>query len=131
MRHSAYDRKNIFFSFKCAFRGLGYTIYSQRNMIIHLFFLCVALGFGLYFHISNLEWVYLSFTITLVLVTELINTAIEISIDLVTRKRKFRAMLAKDIAAGAVLLASMHALVAGYLIFFNRFCTLFSFSGGC
>jgi len=89
-------------------------------MVIHLVMGGGIIMLGLWLHLSRFEWMYLWATITLVLVTETVNTAIEITIDLVTRKRKYRAMLSKDVAAGAVLLAACHAVIAGYIIFFDK-----------
>ena len=125
MRRGLYDRKNIIFSFKCALRGLGFTFYSQRNMIIHSVFGLMSVVLGFYFHLPRTEWLILLLTLMSVFCVETINTAIEISIDLVTKKRRFRAMLAKDIAAGAVFIASINAIIVGYLIFFDRLVTLF------
>jgi diacylglycerol kinase (ATP) len=59
-------------------------------------------------------------TIFLVFVAELANTSVEIAVDLVTRKMRPRAMMAKDVAAGAVLAASINALVIAYFLFFKR-----------
>jgi diacylglycerol kinase (ATP) len=124
MQKKTYKRSSVFFSIKCALKGLAYTFYSQKNMVIHSIFGAIVLGLAFYFRIKTIEWVLLIISICMVLVTETINTAIEISIDLVTKKTKFRAMLAKDIAAGAVLLSAINALIVGYLLFFNRLGTL-------
>ena len=71
---------------------------------------------GCFCQLKATEWAMVLFSITLVLLTEMLNTAIEISIDLVTKKQKFRAMLSKDIAAGAVLIASFNAMVIGVIV---------------
>ena len=106
--------------FTDALNGIFYTLYSQRNFQIHILSAILAICLGLFFKISTLEWYLLSVTIALVLITEIINTAIEITVDLITKKRKARAMLAKDIAAGAVLLSAIHAIIIGYIIFFDK-----------
>jgi len=111
-------------SFFHAFRGIRFALMSQRNMRIHCFAGFVAVCFAVFFKFSILEWLALLLTITLVLVAEFFNTAIEITIDLVTKKRKYRAMLSKDIAAGGVLVASVNALIVGYLLFYSRFVNL-------
>jgi diacylglycerol kinase len=120
MRHTAYPRPGIFRSVWCAIRGIFFTIISQQNMVIHLVLTGITIFLGIYFKIPRNEWMYLSFAILFVLFAETINTAVEISIDLVTRKHKFRAMLAKDVAAGAVLISAIHAGVVGYTIFFDH-----------
>ncbi len=93
---------------------------SQRKKVINVVVSGGAIFLGLWLQLSRFEWMYLWATITLVLVTETVNTAIEITIDLVTRKRKYRAMLSKDVAAGAVLLTASHAVIAGYILFFDK-----------
>ncbi len=121
-----YLRPNILYSFWYAIRGLGYTYYSQRNMKIHCAFSFIAIVAGLYFHLSATDWHSLIGAIALVLLAESFNTSIELSVDLTTKKKKIRAMLSKDVAAGAVLIAAIHALGVGYLIFFQRFVSLIS-----
>lgn len=106
--------------FEDALNGILYTLYSQRNFQIHVITAVSVICLGLFFKISTLEWYLLSFSIALVVITEIINTAIEITVDLITKKRKARAMLAKDIAAGAVLLSAIHAIIIGYIIFFDK-----------
>ena len=120
MIEEPHSRSRFVQSVVYALRGLRYTVMSQRNMVIHIIVSGGAIGLGLWLHLSRFEWVYLWVTMTFVLVTETVNTAIEITIDLVTRKRKYRAMLSKDVAAGAVLLAACHAVIAGYIIFFDK-----------
>jgi diacylglycerol kinase (ATP) len=89
-------------------------------MKIHIASSLVAFILAIILKFSLLEWFILLLTITLVLITETINTALEISVDLTTKKRKLRAMLSKDIAAGAVLIASLNALIIGYLLFIDK-----------
>ena len=104
-------------SFYVAIKGIYLTILTQRNMRIHLGVTGLIIAVGWYTHISRSEWMYLLASIFLVLICECFNTAIECAIDLVTKKKKYRAMMSKDIAAGAVLLSALHALIAGILIF--------------
>jgi len=120
MRSVSKKKPKLFLSFFYALRGLGFVIASERNMQIHVGVGLLVIALGVWLHVSLIEWMVLSLSIGLVLVTEAVNTAIEISIDLVTKKQKIRAMLSKDIAAGAVLLASLQALVVAYFIFFHR-----------
>lgn len=110
--------------FKVAFRGIGYAFWSQRNMRIHGVVACVVIALGLWVKLPPIEWMICFGTITMVFVAEMVNTSIEILVDLVTKKQKYRAMLSKDVAAGAVLLASIGAAIVGYLLFFQRVCTL-------
>lgn len=109
--------RTIFTSFFFAFRGLWYAVVSQRNMKIHLGVACFALALAIRLHISSVEWALLLLSIMAVVVTEMINTAIEVAVDLTTRKRRLRAMLSKDMAAGAVFLAALNSIVIGLIVF--------------
>lgn len=121
-----FKQPNILKSFWVAIRGIWFVIYSQRNMKIHLGASAIALALALYFHLTQTEWLILWITITLVLIMESINTALEISVDLTTKKRKYRAMLSKDIAAGSVLIATINAIIVGYFLFFHHIVLLFN-----
>lgn len=112
--------------FMCALRGIGFVFATQRNMKIHVVVGSVIIALGVFLQISRLEWIALSFSIALILMAEMINTAVEVTIDLVTKKISVRAMIAKDIAAGAVLILALNAIVVGSLIFVGRAYTLFS-----
>ena len=106
-------------SLKVAINGLLYTASSQRNFQIELGIMILAISLGYFLKITKIEWMILSLSITIVLICEMINTAIELSIDLSTRKERYRAMLAKDVAAGAVLVSAILSIVIGYLIFLH------------
>ena len=114
------DYKKLSKSFKYAWRGIVYTTRKEIHMRFHLSasVLALLLGYGL--GITLMEYLILLITIFFVLVSEMINTSLEISVDLVTKEKKPRAMLAKDVAAGSVFLASINALIVGYFLFFDR-----------
>ena len=114
------DYKKLSKSFKYAWRGIVYTTRKEIHMRFHLSasVLALLLGYGL--GITLMEYLILLITIFFVLVSEMINTSLEISVDLVTKEKKPRAMLAKDVAAGSVFLASINALIVGYFLFFGR-----------
>ena len=107
-------------SMRVAIRGIGYVVYSQRNMRIHVGLASLAVAGGIYFSISSIEWFQIATAIVLVMFAEAMNTAIEISVDLTTKKKKVRAMLSKDVSAGAVLLASLYSVAIGAMIFLPR-----------
>jgi diacylglycerol kinase (ATP) len=107
-------------SFNHAIEGITYTVRTQRNMKIHMVAALIVLFFSLFFNLSKLEMVILLVTITLVLVLELINTAIEATIDVLANYYHPLAKIAKNVAAGAVLVAAANAIVVGYLIFFDK-----------
>src|SRR3989339_739221 len=93
-------------SFKHAFDGLLHNLKSQPNFRFHLFaIVCVCLA-GSYLSISYLEWLTLIFTFNMVLVSEMVNTAIESMVDLITLERRQDAKVAKDVSAGMVLVSA-------------------------
>lgn len=104
-------------SFRYAVEGIGYTLQTQRNMRIHAVAAFLVIGLGGYLGLSRMEWVAIVFAVSLVLVLEMLNTAIENTIDLVTTKYHPLAKIAKNVAAGAVLVAAGNAIVVGLLIF--------------
>lgn len=109
---------NLFVSFKYAWFGIAYAFGTQRNFRIHVCVGILALGLGVFLHLRSLEMAVIGLTSGLVLVMELLNTAIESVVDL-TVKQSYHdlAKIAKDCAAAAVLVSAMVAvLVAGMLI---------------
>lgn len=124
MREERVDTKEEFAlvrrarSFKHAGRGLVLFFKTTPNAWIQLVLLLLAVSLGLYFHITHLEWIMLVFAGGLVLSAEAFNTAIEIDINLTSPEQHPYARDTKDVAAGAVLLASVAAASIGCLIFF-------------
>jgi diacylglycerol kinase (ATP) len=115
------ERNNsLITSFNRALRGIFYVFKTQRNMRIHFFIAFLVLTVSLFLNLDRKEVIILSFTIFLVLITEMFNTAVELGINLITDKFHPLAKTVKDIAAGAVLFASVNAILVGYLIFFRK-----------
>jgi diacylglycerol kinase len=112
-------------SFTHAFRGIGILIKSTHNFWVQIFFAIIAFAFGFLFKISNIEWLILILAIGIVFITETINTAIEIDIDLTSPDYHPYARDTKDVAAGAVLISAMIALVIGLIIFLPKILYLF------
>lgn len=108
-------------SLRYALTGIATAFVFETNMRYHCVATVLVIACGLAAQLTRLEWLILSLTITLVLFAELINTALEANVDLVTKERKPEAKLAKDVAAGAVLITSLNALVVGWLLFGTRF----------
>jgi diacylglycerol kinase len=104
-------------SFNYAIKGILYALAKERNMRIHVLAACAAVAVGLYLDLSHLEWGLLTITITLVMVVEMINTAVEKTVDIMTREYHPLAKAAKNVAAGAVLLTAISAVVMAYIIF--------------
>jgi diacylglycerol kinase len=108
---------NVWLSLKNAFLGLKYCFVTQRNMVIHAVIGVIVLAFGFSLKVSKYDLLFLMAAVLMVLVAEAFNTALEKTIDLYTRERNHLARIAKDVAAGAVLLTSVFAVVVGLIIF--------------
>jgi len=107
-------------SFDHAIDGFFYTIKSQPNFRFHLIAMVSVILMGVYFSISISEWLILVFTFNTVLVAEMINTSIESIVDLITSERREDAKVAKDVAAGMVLVSATLSVVVGLIIFLPK-----------
>ncbi len=103
-----------------AFRGLYVVSRATRHLFIHIVSALIVVALGFYFRVSSLEWIALVFTIGLVFITETLNTAIEIDIDLTSPEYHPFARDTKDVAAGAVLLSVFVAVIVGLIVFLPR-----------
>ncbi len=117
----------LLMSFKYAFDGIIEGIRNERNMMIHYGALIMVVVFGLTLKLSVIEWSICLILCALVIAMELMNTAIEAVVDLVTEEKKPLAKLAKDTAAGAVLVCAIMAAIIGCMIFLPKVFALFSF----
>ena len=108
---------SIIESFNYAFEGIIHVLRTQRNMRIHFVVAAIVLILGLASDVSRIELIALLLAIAFVLIAEMLNTAIEGAIDVATTEFDPMAKLAKDIAAGAVLIATINAVAVGYLVF--------------
>ncbi len=104
-------------SFKYAFRGFIHLFRDEHNTWIHALATIVVTIMGFAFKISSIEWIMILAAIALVFITELINSSIEKIVDLVQPEQNPLAGKVKDLAAAAVLVASIIALVIGLIIF--------------
>lgn len=103
-----------------ALRGLLIFIRTTHNSWVHIFFGILAIYLGFVLHISEIEWVIIIFCIGLVIITESLNTAFEIDIDLTSPNFHPYARDTKDVAAGAVLLSVLTAGIVGLIIFLPK-----------
>ncbi len=110
-------------SLNCAIEGIIWAVKTQDHMLFHLVAAILVVVGALVLRLTLQEFALLALAITLVLFAELVNTAIEVTIDLVSPDFHPLARRAKDVAAGAVLLASVGALVLGYLALSRFFFT--------
>jgi diacylglycerol kinase (ATP) len=104
-------------SFNFAFEGIIHVLRTQRNMRIHFAIASVVLIAAVWTGVDRIELIALLLAISFVLIAEMINSALEAGIDVATTSFDPLAKLAKDIAAGAVLLATVNAVAIGYLVF--------------
>lgn len=120
MKDRKWQTENFWKSFKCAVKGIIYALKTQRNIIIQLCIAILAIAFGLVFKISIIEWAIIIFTIMFVIFAEMLNTAIESTVDLITEEYNEKAKIAKDVAAGAVLVSAINAICMGLIIFGDK-----------
>lgn len=110
-------------SFKYALNGLKIILETQHNFMIHLIAAILVTAAGLFFHVSNIEWIIIIITIAIVLCAEAINTSIEKLTDLVSPDYDEQAGKVKDIAAAAVLIAAIASVIVGVIIFLPKITT--------
>ena len=108
---------SILDSFNYAFEGIIHVLRTQRNLRIHFAIAIVVVAAAAALGVERMELIALLLSIAFVLVAEMLNSAIEGAIDVSTTSFDPNAKLAKDVAAGAVLIASVTAIAVGYLVF--------------
>ncbi len=108
---------NLFLSFKYAWAGVRYAFVTQRNFRIHTIIGTLAVSLGLFLQVSATEMALITLTCAIVMVLELLNTAIESVVDLTVKQTYHElAKIAKDCAAGAVLISAIAALLVAMWI---------------
>lgn len=112
-------------SIKHALRGILIVLKTQHNFWVHVSGVVTVIILGTWLHTTSAEWSVLILAMTAVLVTEAINTALEIDIDLTSPDYHPYAKDTKDVAAGAVLLSVVGAIVIGMIIFVPKLLMLF------
>jgi len=118
-------KKRIKESFKCALRGFKKAIISEKSLRIHFLIAFIVIIAGLIFKISKTEWLFIIMVIALVLVIEMVNTAVEKILDLVCKEENGEVGFIKDFFASIVLIASLGAMVIGLIIFIPKIINLF------
>ena len=111
---------NFIDAWKNAFRGIFYATTTQRNIKIQLVIAVIVLFISLLFNLSRAEFLCLMFTIVLIIFAEMFNTAVETVVDLYTDLYHPKAKIAKDVAAGGVVIAAINALIVAYFLFFDK-----------
>jgi diacylglycerol kinase (ATP) len=114
------NNDNFIEAWKNATNGIIYSATTQRNIRIQLVLAVIVMVLSLFYGLETTEFLCLGFAVFMVIFAELINTAIETVVDLFVDVYHPKAKIAKDVAAGAVVLAACNALVVGYFIFFKE-----------
>ncbi|WP_064579845.1 diacylglycerol kinase [Streptobacillus moniliformis] len=112
-------------SFNNAINGILHAIKSEIHMKIHMFFAIMVLILSLIIDISKFEIMLVIIMITLVIFSEMLNTALEKIVDLVSPEYSEVAKIVKDVSAGAVLVSAIGSVCVGYLIFYDRLIALY------
>lgn len=112
--------KKLLDSFNFAIQGIIYSVRSQRNMRIHMVSALIVLTACFFYDLSRIEFLIVIMTISMVIAAELMNTAIEYAIDATTNYYHPLAKLAKNAAAGGVLVTAINAVVVGYVVFWDK-----------
>ena len=118
---SKYSHNDFFKSFATARKGIRLALKSQKNFRIHLFVAVLVLIFATLLKFNSIEFCILFFAIGFVMVSELFNSVIEFSLD-AYYKNKYSSLvkMAKDMAAGGVLIATIISIIIGVILFGNK-----------
>lgn len=112
--------KKLLDSFNYAIDGIIHSVRTERNMRIHMVAALIVLTACFFYDLSKIEFLIITITISMVICAELLNTAIEYAVDATTNYYHPLAKLAKNAAAGGVLIAAFNAVVVGYIIFWDK-----------
>ena len=104
-------------SWKYSIDGLKYAYTHEQSLLLHITLSVIALIMGIYFNITATQWIFLVIVLSLLMVTELLNTAIEATVDLVTEEYHPMAKVAKDCGSAAALVGTLLASVVGAYVF--------------
>jgi undecaprenol kinase len=124
---ASFDNKGviqILKSFSYALNGIKTAILSERNMRIHMIISIIVIGCSFFFSLSFVEWIVVVLTIGGMIALELVNSAIERVVDMITKEYHPLAEQAKDIAAGAVFVYAITAIIIGIAIFLPKIISL-------
>lgn len=116
----------LFRSFRFAWSGIRYCVKTQPNFRVHLIILSLVVVAGFCFNINNAEWLALVVCGMIVLILEMINTALEYLCDTITTDFHPAIKVIKDVSAGAVLVSAAGSVVVGFIIFLPKIIMLLS-----
>lgn len=126
MKKDEHKMKNGNFLDACqnALNGIIYAITTQSNIKKQLVIAVIVMLVSLFFDLNKAEFLCLMFTVVLIIVAEMINTAIETVVDLYTDLYHPKAKIAKDVAAGGVVITAINAIIVAYFLFFEKISTI-------
>lgn len=117
--------KSFIEAWKNAFCGIAHGFKTQRNLRIQLVIGIIVVVLGIILKINAIEWAILMLSVFLLLGTEMMNTAVEATVDLCTEEYHPKAKIAKDVAAGAVVLTALNAVLVFCFLFTDKIIQLF------
>lgn len=112
--------KDLINTWKNAFEGIIYATTTQGNIRKQLAIAVIVMAISLLFNLNKAEFLCLMFTVVLIIIAEMVNTAIETVVDLYTDLYHPKAKIAKDVGAGAVVIAAINAIIVAYFLFFDK-----------
>ena len=113
-------RTTLVNAFRVAFIGFAYALRTQRNLQIHVTIGVIVVFAGLAFRLSPIEWGLIVLCIGLMWTAELLNTSVEVLVDLLSPEYHERARVAKDVAAAAVFCSAVASAVVGVIVFIPK-----------
>ncbi|HEY3398285.1 MAG TPA: diacylglycerol kinase [Armatimonadota bacterium] len=114
------ERKSVVRSFRYAWDGVLFVFMTQRHMRVHAAIIALVLFAAWGLAVNELELLHLMVAMALVIIAEMVNTSVETVVDMIVDSYNPQAKIVKDVAAGAVLVASAYAMVVAWIIFFNN-----------
>lgn len=112
--------KKLINSFKCAIQGIKQAVKTERNVKIHITIMILVIIAGIVLKINTQEWIICIILFGLVISLELVNSAIEATVDIAMPEINEKAKVAKDVAAGAVLVSAIASAIIGLIIFIPK-----------
>ncbi len=112
--------KKLIHSFRYAFEGLKLAVSVDQNVRFHIIVGLLVIPIAILLKVSSFEFIFIIFSIFFVLITEMMNTAVEEMTNLIIKEHREEARIAKDVAAAAVLLSAVFALIVGIIILIPR-----------
>lgn len=116
--------KRLYKSFGYAFYGINHAFNNDQNLIIHFLVATAVVILGVILEVSTLEMAILILTILIVIATEMINSAVERIVDLITKEHRLDAKIAKDVSSGMVLVTAIGSVFVGMVIFMPHIVSL-------